>query len=65
MTAKTNKQNQFKCSNCAKNNYFHKRHQARSQEGVERQPSHSQIFRNLNFFSQNCTWTIYPAFTMD
>jgi len=50
---------------CKKHNYFQKRHQARSQEGVERQPPHSQIFRNLNFFSQNCTWSIYPAFTMD
>ena len=35
---------------CQKHTYFQKRHQARSQDGVERQPSHSQIFRNLNFF---------------
>jgi len=48
-----------------KHNCFQKLHQARSQEGVERQLSHSQIFRNLNFLRQNCTLFSYPVFKKD
>jgi len=50
---------------CKKRNFFQKLHQARCQEGVERQPSHSQIFRNLNFFRQNCTLFSYLVFKKD
>jgi len=65
MTAKT-KQKQFNCLNRAKNITTSKnftRHVAR--RGVERQPSHSQIFRNLNVFRQNCTLFSYPVFEKD